>query len=140
MKKILFACLVFLLISVPVLAADDTFTKLDRDGNGRIDRQEYLDSASRQFKELDRNKDGSIDRKEVRIGAPGWKGRFNELDADKDGRISKEEFTRGALDDFDLLDSNKDGAIDRSEFEASRNKQTTRDPDVKKRAFILFNF
>jgi Ca2+-binding EF-hand superfamily protein len=138
--KTFFVSLVCVILALPVWAADDDFSRIDKDGNGRIEKQDYLEAVSRQFDKLDRNKDGSIDKKELKKGAPHLSNRFSELDVNKDGKISRDEFVQGALRDFELLDANKDGAIDRSEFEAYRKKQTTQDPDVKKHPFILFRF
>ena len=38
---------------------------MDRDGNGRVSKQEFLDFMAAEFDRLDVNKDGSLDLKEL---------------------------------------------------------------------------
>lgn len=136
--KVFLSVLFCIVLFTPAYAADDPFGKLDADGNGKIEKQEYLDSVSRSFDKADQNKDGSLDRKELKKAAPELNKKMKELDTDKDGRISKNEFTKGTLKEFDLIDSNKDGFIDKSEFEAFRKKEMEKGSGAK--SFLRFYF
>jgi Ca2+-binding EF-hand superfamily protein len=48
------------------------FTKADRNGDGVVSRQEYLDAAARKFTKVDRNGDGRLTPDEMTKG--GRKG------------------------------------------------------------------
>lgn len=75
--------------------------RMDRDGDGRISLDEYLDWMSYAFDQRDRNHDGVLDASEL----PGGRGapvtraqhratlaeRFRRQDADGDGHLSARE-------------------------------------------------
>jgi Ca2+-binding EF-hand superfamily protein len=92
------------------------FTVLDRNRNGRIERNEWRDSADA-FGWLDRNRDNVLSRAEV-LGNQGARSRFEDLDADSNNRLTLSEWegTRGA---FNQSDANGDGVLSRQEFNRS---------------------
>jgi hypothetical protein len=91
---------------------DDQFSRLDRDGNGVITRNEFPGNAS-QFDRLDLNRDGAIDRTEiqqVRGQRGGDESRFRGMDRDGNGVITRDEW-RGNDKSFEKLDRNRDGVL-----------------------------
>ncbi len=103
----------------------ETFTLLDKDGNGSINKREYTEFYSslaaaqggdkpdlnKNFSALDTNHDSKISAKELENFRSETKETHNQmvieaLDADKDGRISREEY-----DDFVKSMSEMFGAV-----------------------------
>lgn len=79
----------------------DYLRRMDRDGDGRVSLEEYLDWMTYAFDQRDRNRDGVLDASEL----PGGRGkpvtreqhraaladRFRKQDADGDGHLSARE-------------------------------------------------
>lgn len=118
--------------------------KADKNGDGKISRDEAPQQVQGAFDRLDSNGDGAIDKSELgktMAAGPGGPGGgrpdmsaglapprpnannngprqvFNDQDADADGRVSKEEANGQFKERFDSLDSNKDGKLDILEVE-----------------------
>lgn len=53
--------------------AQDMFKELDKDGNGAISRQEFMDGHDAKFDKMDANKDGTVspDEHRAHMGKPG---------------------------------------------------------------------
>jgi hypothetical protein len=101
---------------------------LDSNSDGEIDSSE-IDLAVVSLKKLDKDGDGKISREELGSGArregsgqrPGSdRPQFDlsALDKDGDGKISKEEAPERMRERFDRMDRNDDGFIDKEEQEA----------------------
>jgi Ca2+-binding EF-hand superfamily protein len=110
------------------------FQGMDRDGDGRITREEWQGSQ-RSFNVHDWNGDGVLSGNEVRVGSqrdtdmaqadhdPNWRERtlsytrngFNSLDHDRDGRIEPNEW-HYQPETFRRIDRNRDNAINLNEF------------------------
>lgn len=106
---------------------------IDADKDGVITRAEAIAAADRLFDRIDRNRDGKLDKDELRpphrrgSGAPDAKspppGAVAPLQTDRDGRIDKPArgsragAMRGGM--LARADANQDGAIDRAEFRAA---------------------
>jgi Ca2+-binding EF-hand superfamily protein len=104
---------------------------LDADGDGSLSASEIAD-ASKALAKFDKNGDGKIDRDELlaaaprpegRPGLPGAAGnaeafarRLKEADKNGDGKISKEEAPDRLRENFDRLDGNSDGQLDETEI------------------------
>ena len=109
--------------------AAQMFENADANHDGRITRSEFLEARQNAFTRLDRNGDGYLTRDDVprRLaarrgvgdsGQGGDGGAMRAMDADGDGRISREEFVNGSLMIFDRTDANHDGVVDAQEVAA----------------------
>jgi collagen type III alpha len=109
---------------------------LDKDGNGKISREETPERMIPLFERADADGDGCLDEKELmelasRFGGPGGprrgtgrpggeadrgSGRLMGLDADGNGKISKDELPAPMQPQFSRIDTNGDGFLDREEL------------------------
>lgn len=138
MKSQAFAAAV--LLALPLIATDDAaaqrtrmrFAEMDRNGDGRISRQEWRGSE-RSFIVHDWNNDGVLAGDEVRPGGRraarqeedfpegrlemrDWTARnFTNLDHNRDGRIARNEWHYD-MEAFRRADRNRDNVLTRSEF------------------------
>lgn len=114
MKKILAVVLMMLFTASFAIAANDVFTKLDKNKDGRISEQEYLDQVSGSFDKLDKNHDGALTPDEFQhVDKDKRKQLVKEADANNDGIVIKKEYEQAARKRFSSLDKNKDGDIDK---------------------------
>lgn len=92
------------------LAAD--FVHRDKNGDGAIDREEFLYPLFNRPRE-----DGTIVQvNPTRTQMLGFQESFARMDKNGDGKIISTEFMARALHNFDARDFNKDGKISKSEF------------------------
>ncbi len=101
------------------------FGDLDRDGDGRVTRAEYLAFGRALFRAIDRNGDGVMTKAEQGRFRPGRAGPepgpapdrvFAALDRDGDGAVTAAEIAATRAAAFDWADLNEDGVITRDEF------------------------
>jgi hypothetical protein len=78
---------------------DETFAKLDADGNGTISRAEFDAKAPL-----------------PKIAEPDAKPFLDRFDKNKDGTIAKDEFRAPTLANFEKMDGNKDGTVTPAEL------------------------
>lgn len=123
MKKILMA-LVMMFFTVSVaFAAEEILPKLDKNKDGKISKQEYLDAISGSFDKLDKNRDGSINRDELgHMDKKALEAFTKETDTDGDGIINKKEFEQAAAKRFKQFDKNRNGFINKDEWGAGRSE------------------
>lgn len=107
--------------SSPVTTTNE-FTALDANRNGRIERNEWRDSADA-FDWLDRDNDNILSRAEV-LGQRAAAQRFDELDTDGNNRLTLSEWA-GTRRAFTQNDANGDGVLSRQEFNRSGAVGTT---------------
>ncbi|MEE9910905.1 MAG: EF-hand domain-containing protein [Deltaproteobacteria bacterium] len=124
MIKNIFMVITILLFAVSsASAADDAFSKLDKDKDGKISKQEYMDAAAGTFKTYDRNGDGILTREEIKaIKGIDVEKFLKETDANRDGKIVKEEFDKAAEKRFNAIDKNKNRYIDKNEWPSDRSE------------------
>ncbi|MCX6985522.1 MAG: EF-hand domain-containing protein, partial [Lentisphaerae bacterium] len=67
----------------------DTFKKIDKNGDGKIDKNEYQSYWLDIFGVIDTNKDGKITEDEIKARA---EKRVSEFDKNKDGALTKDEY------------------------------------------------
>jgi Ca2+-binding EF-hand superfamily protein len=118
----------------------------DENHDGKVTKDEFLNSVKKRFARFDLNNDGRITDEDLppimrgrdilksdggatsgrRGGRHGgfMLNRLREADANKDGVITLDEVLAQASKRFDLMDRNKDGALDKSDFDALRKEMT----------------
>ncbi len=93
----------------PMVAPEEMFKHMDRDGDGMISKREFFASPRMEqlpeeqrnafFGRLDRDEDGSISREEIRMMRQQAERRaredFRKLDVDQSGSVNFEEFSKG---------------------------------------------
>jgi Ca2+-binding EF-hand superfamily protein len=99
------------------------FERLDQDGNGRIDRQEFAKGNDFRFERMDVNGDGAITLAELEdaVRREQVERRFNRMDADADGQVTRAEFAAVGERMFQHLDENADGFLTMGEIERRRH-------------------
>lgn len=114
------------------------FGKFDKNGDGRISRDEARDGADQMFTETDTNKDGFVSAEEMRAhhtamhekGASMMREHWKAADKDGDGALSRAEVEAGKMPmmarDFDKLDKNKDGKLSPDEIKAGMQARMPR--------------
>jgi Ca2+-binding EF-hand superfamily protein len=108
-------------------APQAVFREADRNADGRVSIEEFLQWHKRMFKELDRNGDGSLTPDEFpgRLAARRGARRalaeaaMRKMDTDRDGGISPQEW-KGRPDGFGGADRNSDGFVDLTELSQTR--------------------
>jgi collagen type III alpha len=111
----------------------EIFKRLDKNGDGKIAKDEAPERIAANFDKLDTNKDGFITPDELKArppgaGGPGGPGGarpnpediFKRLDKNGDGKIAKDEAPERIAANFEKLDANKDGFITPEELKAAR--------------------
>ena len=97
----------------------------DANGDGVITRDEYVAAADARFARMDRNGDGKLDRTDRQMPstfpavAPTPPARIGQ-------NLSHDQFRAGALRRFDRLDTNGDGKIDATELAAAETLMRAR--------------
>ncbi len=59
--------------------------RADTNGDGKVDKQEFIQAAEKRFSRMDINHDGALDKND-------HTAYFDRMDSNHDGNISREEF------------------------------------------------
>jgi Ca2+-binding EF-hand superfamily protein len=108
------------------LSLEEYFELVDRNGDGRVSRQEFIDfMVVESFYWVDRDEDGFISEPEF-ISAGGSREEFRRIDRNQDGKIAMVEAQKSGLatrmfgQAFDEADTNGDGFVTLAEFRRYR--------------------
>ncbi|OAP38558.1 hypothetical protein AU381_23690 [Sinorhizobium glycinis] len=93
----------------PAAMKQGQMDRLDRDGNGAVDRSEYQAFMTMAFESLDKNKDGSLRSDEVAQALNAQQ--FAATDRNGDGKLSQSEFLNRVMADFKAADRSGDGSL-----------------------------
>jgi hypothetical protein len=95
----------------------DNFDDLDRNNNGRVERNEWYGGAA-DFTWLDKNKDGILSRFEVAGSSPNMTtyDEYANLDYNRNSRLERAEW-HWSNASFTQRDTNRDGILSRAEFD-----------------------
>ena len=96
--------------------AGATMALVDRNKDGRIDREEYHQRMTEVFYFADVDKDGHVTFAELVAVTAVDPEAFKKADRDGDGKLSLYEFLYIVHLDFDASDKNQDGVIDIQEL------------------------
>lgn len=115
-----------------------TFERLDKNGDGAVDRSELERKQERAFQRLDANNDGVIDRSEIEAikakrarkgkgkGGEKMAKRFQRADENRDGKVTQQEFMSMTPRWFDKADENRDGKVTKAELEMWLDRKGSR--------------
>jgi hypothetical protein len=105
------------------------FARMDKNGDGKIEKAEARAAASKHFTEMDTNGDGALTRDE-QSGKDGQARHaqrraehFARMDKNGDGQLERAE-SRMPEAAFESADTNKDGKLTRDELAASFQKMS----------------
>jgi Ca2+-binding EF-hand superfamily protein len=91
------------------------FKAADKNGDGRLDREEFRQAAIEGFYFRDKEHKGYLTADQLPEAS---RDAFRAANVKGDGRLSLQEEVNALLKDFDAADVNKDGALTYEEFEA----------------------
>jgi hypothetical protein len=80
----------------------------DRDGDGKIDREEFNQAAIEAFFFRDKNKSGYLTIEELKEAAPEAVKAANRKG---DGKLTLQEYVNALFKDFEAADTDKDGLL-----------------------------
>lgn len=124
MQKLIIAIVLVLALTGSVSAAEKGFNTLDKDQDGKISQQEYLDATAKTFDKLDRDGSGSLNQEELQalsdVDRKNW---LAEMDKNRDGTIDRNEFQKEALKRFSTADADENRYLDSREWSKQQTQK-----------------
>ncbi len=101
--------------------------RADKDGNGTVDKAEFLAEAETRFQKTDANADGNIDREEMKAQRQKmrkhFKGKHRPLsDKNGDGKVTIDDVPERAKELFAKVDTDSNGEVSETERKAFHEK------------------
>ncbi len=121
-RRILMAIMTVALLAIPVFAVSATptdwkerFRAYDKNGDGRIDREEFQQWITESFYFRDTGRKGYLTADDLRgVVAPAT---LAALTRKTDGRLTLPELLNAAFRDFELADVDHDGSLTMEEID-----------------------
>jgi len=119
-------------------SADNAFSKMDSDSDGRVTAAEHARGARAMFVAMDRNGDGRVTADEmtaaqaqVGSGTPESRAlssadKIRVIDRNRDKVLTLREHVAGAREMFARMDGNRDGRLDEAEYSAGQARLMAR--------------
>lgn len=127
MQKMIIIAAIILAFSGPASGAEKTFDALDKDKDGGVSQQEYLDAAAKTFNRLDRDGSGDLDKEELKaLSEAERKDWLTGMDRNNDGRIDRNEFQKEARKRFSTADADHNRYLDSREWSKWQTQQQVR--------------
>jgi len=118
MQKFILAVILVLALAAPLSGAEKAFDALDKDRDGKVSQQEYLDATAETFNRLDKDGSGHLDKEELKaLPQADRKNWLAEMDKDRDGKIDRNEFQKEALKRFSTADADENRYLDSREWQ-----------------------
>jgi Ca2+-binding EF-hand superfamily protein len=95
------------------------FQETDRNGDGKVDREEFHRRSVELFYFFDKDRKGYLVLVDIRNLTPEH---FKAADRNGDGKLTLDEFLNARFRQFDLADSNGDGVVTIEEVEVYVNR------------------
>lgn len=106
------------------------FKRLDKNKDGKVSFNEFMNWREAQFNRLDANNDGSLRWLEILDGGNRFdlkiKENFSKIDTNQDQMLSREEFRDASRRRFLTLDANRDGSLSENELVDSHDSSIGR--------------
>jgi Ca2+-binding EF-hand superfamily protein len=135
MKKILSVLtIIFLSVLFAYAADEDTFSKMDKNKDGKVSKQEYMDAMSEKFDKIDKNHDKILTKEEIRSSCKvDAEKLIKEINPNSEEKIIKKMYMQAAEKQFKSIDKNQDGYIDIKEWKIFRSQKNPP-------ALVIFTF
>ena len=90
------------------------YQAMDKNGDGRVDREEFYRVVVESFYFRDKNRSGYLTLEELTEASPEA---FKAANRKADGKLSLPEYVNALFRDFEAADLDKDGTLSFEEFE-----------------------
>lgn len=105
-----------LLATSGAVISDPEFARVDADGDGKIDHEEFRSHMANTFYRADRNRSGALEGDELKVLNTD---RIPDADRNGDGRLDMKEFLNSTSADFRAADKNRDNVLGPEELKST---------------------